>query len=85
MEDAGGNLLVAVGLAGQAVAAELALVLWRKGILSDDDMLMVMTGAIDALRQGNEAQPNPAWGGAQNLLRLRAEQFGGPAFGTKPS
>ena len=59
--------------------------LWGKKVLSDNDALTIMTGAIDGLRQMAETQPHPAWEGAQNLLRMHAARFGGPEPGARPS
>jgi hypothetical protein len=72
-------------LAGNALAIEMIAMLWSKGVLSDDEVLTMITGAIEALREMAEAQPHPAWQAAQNLLRMQASRFGGPKPGSKLS
>jgi hypothetical protein len=77
----GGDVRVAAGLAGNALAA----MLWSKKLLSDDDALTIITGAIEMLGEMGAHQPHPAWVAAQNLLRMQATRFGGPTPGAKPS
>ena len=84
-ELSGGDLRVAAGLAGNALAIELIAMLWSKKILSNDEVLTMITGAIEGLREMNEAQPHPAWGAAQVALRMQATHFGGPDPLSKPS
>jgi hypothetical protein len=81
----GGDLRVAMGLAANSVAASLVAMLWSKKILTDDEPLTVITSAIEELRLLSAAQPHPTWGAAQNLLKMQASRFGGPAPGAKPS
>jgi hypothetical protein len=81
----GGDLRVAAGIAGNAMMIEIVSMLWAKKIFSDDEMLTIITGAVDQLREMNEVQPHPAWVAAQNLLKSQAPRFGGPDPRSKPS
>jgi hypothetical protein len=81
----GGDIRVGAGLAANALTIELVAMLWAKRPFSDDEVLTMITGAIDGLRNMAEAQPHPAWKGAKKLLRMQATRFGGPRPGSKPS
>lgn len=81
----GGDLRVAAGLAGNALAIELVAMLWAKKVLSDDEALTICTGAAEGLREMAKVQPHPAWDAAQNLIRMQATRFGGAQPGSKPS
>jgi hypothetical protein len=81
----GGDLRVAAGLAASGLITELIAMMWAKKLLSDDEVLTVFTGAIEGLGAMANIQPHPTWAAAQDLLRMQAARFGGPAPGSKPS
>lgn len=79
------DVRVAAGLAANALLIETLAMLRARGILTDDQVLMIVTGAIRNVRALAETNPHPCWEAAEAFLQLQAEPFGGPPAGSKPS
>ena len=72
---------VAAGLAANAVGVELMMSLWARGMLSDAEALAIATAAVESLRRADQAEPHPAWQGAQDLVWELATRFDGAKAG----
>lgn len=81
----GRDIRVGAGLAANMLTTELVAELYAKQILTGDEVLAMITGALSSLRKLNEEHPHPAWEAGQNLLRIQAVRFGGPDPGSKPT